>query len=55
MNPWPFVVGAYAIFFAGLLLDGMLPWWRARRTLELIDQRRRREQSRHAATNQESP
>ena len=50
MNPWPFVIAAYAVFFVGLGLDALLPWLRRRRTLIQLDGRWRRERTR---TNRE--
>lgn len=46
MNPWPFVVGAYAIFFLGLAADALFPTLRRRRLLAHLDSRWRREQTR---------
>ena len=42
MNPWPFVIAAYAVAFAGL--GGLLLWaWRSMRTSEaLVDSLQRR-------------
>lgn len=46
MNHWPFVIAAYAIFFAGLAADALLPGLRRRRLLAQLDGRWRREQTR---------
>ncbi len=46
MNPWPFVIASYALFFMSLALDALLPWLRRRRTLAQLEGRWRREQAR---------
>jgi heme exporter protein D len=48
MNPWPFVVVSYVIFFLGLALDALLPNLRRRKLLDRLDSRWRREQTRTA-------
>ncbi len=48
MNPWPFVVGAYAVFFLGLVFDAALPALRKRRLLARIAERQQREHTRRA-------
>ncbi len=52
MNPWSFVIAAYAVFFVGLGLDALLPWMRRRRTSIQLDGRWRRERTR---TSRDAP
>ncbi len=54
MNPWPFVIASYAVFFTGLALDALLPWLRRRRTLVQLDGRWRREHTRTHGNREDS-
>ena len=53
MNSWPFVIGAYAIFFLAFASDVLFPVLRRRRLLVQLDSRWRRDQTRTA--KRESP